>query len=55
MIVMLLLTIVGIIFIYIRLSDKNRNEYHINDYEINEIIKKNYIDRFGVIRKPVFI
>ena len=39
MIVMLLLTITGI-----RLNDKNRNPYKSNDYEISEIIKKNYID-----------
>ena len=43
---MLLLTIAGIIFIYIKLNDKNRNPSKINDYEISEIIKKNYIDGF---------
>ena len=46
MIVMLLLTIAGIIFIYFKLNDKNRNPTKINDYEISEIIKKNYIDGF---------
>ena len=46
MIVLLLLTIAGIIFIYIKLNDKNRNPNKINDYEISEIIKKNYIDGF---------
>ena len=45
-IVSLLLTIAGIIFIYIKLNDKNRNSNKINDYEITEIIKKNYIDGF---------
>ena len=49
MIILLLLTIVGIIFIYIRLNDKNRNPYKNNDYEISEIIKKNYIDGFNDI------
>ena len=43
-IILLLLTIAGIIFIYIKLNDKNRNPNKINDYEISEIIKKNYID-----------
>ena len=46
MIVMLLLTIAGIIFIYIILNDKSRNPNKIKDYEISEIIKKNYIDGF---------
>ena len=46
MVVLLLLTIAGIIFIYIKLNDKNRNPNKINDYEISEIIKKNYIDGF---------
>lgn len=45
-IVLLLLIVAGIIFIYIKLSDKNRNPSKINDYEISEIIKKNYIDGF---------
>ena len=49
MIVMLLLTIAGIIFIYIKLNDKNRNPYKINDYEISEVIKKNYIYGFNDI------
>ena len=46
MIILLLLTVAGIIFIYIKLNDKNRNSNKINDYEISEIMKKNYIDGF---------
>ena len=46
MIILLLLTIAGIIFVYVKLNDKNRNPNKINDYEISEIIKKNYIDGF---------
>ena len=44
MIILLILTIAGIIFIYIKLNDKNRNPNQNDDYEISEIIKKNYID-----------
>ena len=46
MIVLLLLSIAGIIFIYIRLGDKYRNPNKINQYDTSEIIKKNYIDGF---------
>ena len=47
MTVLLVLTIAGIIFIYVKLHDGNRNTYEVKGYESLEIIKKNYIDGFA--------
>ena len=47
MTVLLILTIAGIIFIYVKLHDGNRNTYESKGYESSEIIKKNYIDGFS--------
>ena len=47
MTILLVLTIAGIIFIYIKLHDGNRNTYETKGYESSEIIKKNYIDGFS--------
>ena len=47
MTVLLVLTIAGIIFIYVKLHDGNRNTYEAKGYESSEIIKKNYIDGFN--------
>lgn len=47
MIILFLLTIAGIIFIYAKLHDGNRNKYEIKGYESSEIIKKNYINGFS--------
>ena len=47
MTVLLVLTIAGIIFIYVKLHDGNRNQYKAKGYESSEIIKKNYIDGFS--------
>lgn len=47
MTILLVLTIVGIIFIYVKLHDGNRNTYETKGYESSEIIKKNYIDGFS--------
>ena len=47
MTILLVLTIAGIIFIYVKLHDSNRNAYETKGYESIEIIKKNYIDGFS--------
>ena len=47
MTILLVLTIAGIIFIYVKLHDGNRNAYDTKGYESSEIIKKNYIDGFS--------
>ena len=47
MTVLFVLTIAGIIFIYVKLHDGNRNTYEAKGYESSEIIKKNYIDGFS--------
>jgi len=44
--ILLILTVVGAIFIYRTLVDKNRSTYNVRDQEITELIKKNYIDGF---------
>ena len=52
-----LLAIAGIIFIYIKLRDPNRNKYNARGLGIAEIINKNYIDGFKDIiddREVVF-
>lgn len=49
MTVMFVLTIAGIIFIYVKLHDGSRNKYQVKGYDTNEIIKKNYIDGFSNI------
>ena len=43
----LLLVIAGIIFIYVKLHDNNRNEYNAKDLETAEIINKTYIEGFS--------
>lgn len=47
MTILLVLTVAGIIFIYVNLHDGNRNTYETKGYESSEIIKKNYIDGFS--------
>lgn len=47
MTILLVLTIAGIIFIYVKFHDDNRNAYETKGYESSEIIKKNYIDGFS--------
>lgn len=47
MTVLFVLTIAGIIFIYVKFHDGNRNKYEAKGYESSEIIKKNYIDGFS--------
>lgn len=49
MTVMLILTIAGIIFIYVKVHDGSRNKYQVKGYDTSEIIKKNYIDGFSNI------
>ena len=40
----LVIVLAGFIFLYIKLSDKNRNTYKERELEVAEIINKNYID-----------